>query len=103
VANAVGAIAGSIMVEEEMLVYPVLSKDGLEVFGYDVQAHDQRQEFEDLGDALDQARVLSAERALGAAIRSGADSPQVTVEEQTDGLDTYRIRAKAIGNPRLAR
>jgi hypothetical protein len=24
------------------------------------------------------------------------------VEEFDDGLDTYRIRAKAIGNPRLA-
>ena len=53
--------------------------------------------------ALARARTLSQERALGAAIRSGADNPQVTVEELTDGLDTYRIRAKAIGNPRLAR
>jgi len=28
---------------------------------------------------------------------------QVVVEELTDGLDTYRIRAKAMGNPRLTR
>ena len=34
VANAVGAIAGSVMVEEELLVYPKLSRDGLEVLGY---------------------------------------------------------------------
>ena len=34
VANAVGAIAGSVMVEEELLIYPQLSRDGLEVFGY---------------------------------------------------------------------
>ena len=103
VANAVGAIAGSVMVEEELLVYPKLSRDGLEVFGYFVQAHDERHEFEELGTALAHARELSHERALGAAIRSGADNPQVTVEELTDGLDTYRVRAKAIGNPRLAR
>ncbi len=103
VANAVGAIAGSVMVEEELLVYPKLSRDGLEVFGYYVQAHDERHEFEELADALAHARELSRERALGAAIRSGADNPEVTVEEQTDGLDTYRIRAKAIGNPRLTR
>jgi N-methylhydantoinase A/oxoprolinase/acetone carboxylase beta subunit len=103
VANAVGAIAGSVMVEEELLVYPQLSKSGLEVYGYYVQAHDERFEFEELGDALAHARVLSQERALGAAIRSGADNPQVTIEELTDGLDTYRIRAKAMGNPRLAR
>jgi N-methylhydantoinase A/oxoprolinase/acetone carboxylase beta subunit len=103
VANAVGAIAGSVMVEEELLIYPKLSRDGLEVFGYYVQAHDVRYEFEELDAALAYARDLSRERALGAALRSGADSPQVTTEEETDGLDTYRIRAKAIGNPRLSR
>jgi N-methylhydantoinase A/oxoprolinase/acetone carboxylase beta subunit len=103
VANAVGAIAGSVMVEEELLVYPKLSQDGLEVFGYFVQAQDERHEFEELGEALAHARALSRERALGAAIRSGADSPQVTVSEMTDGLDTFRIRAKAMGNPRLTR
>jgi N-methylhydantoinase A/oxoprolinase/acetone carboxylase beta subunit len=103
VANAVGAIAGSVMVEEEILVYPHWSSSGLEVFGYYVQAQDERHQFEELDKALACARSLSHERALGAAIRSGADSPQVTVEEVTDGLDTFRIRAKAIGNPRLAR
>jgi N-methylhydantoinase A/oxoprolinase/acetone carboxylase beta subunit len=103
VANAVGAIAGSVMVEEELLIYPRLSRDGLEVFGYFVQAHDERYEFEELDEALAHARALSQERALGGAIRSGADNPQVTIEELTDGLDTYRIRAKAIGNPRLTK
>jgi N-methylhydantoinase A/oxoprolinase/acetone carboxylase beta subunit len=103
VANAAGAVAGSVMVEEELLIYPQLSRSGLEVFGYYVQAHDARYQFEELGEALARARTLSQERALGAAMRSGADNPQVTVEEETDGLDTYRIRAKAIGNPRLAR
>jgi N-methylhydantoinase A/oxoprolinase/acetone carboxylase beta subunit len=103
VANAVGAIAGSVMVQEELLIYPRLSQDGLEVFGYYVQAHEERHEFEELHDALAHARKLSQERALGAALRSGADNPQVTVEELTDGLDTFRIRAKAVGNPRLTR
>jgi N-methylhydantoinase A/oxoprolinase/acetone carboxylase beta subunit len=103
VANAVGAIAGSVMVEEELLVYPRLSRDGLEVFGYYVQAGDERLEIEGLEEALSQARRLSQERALGAALRSGADQPLVTVSERTDGLDTYRVRARAVGNPRLAR
>jgi hypothetical protein len=108
VANAVGAIAGSVMVEEELLIYPKLSRDGLEVFGYYVSvpaaepmASDERLEYDELGDAMAHARALSHERALGAAIRAGADDPQVTIEEMTDGLDTFRIRAKAIGNPRL--
>jgi N-methylhydantoinase A/oxoprolinase/acetone carboxylase beta subunit len=102
VANAVGAIAGSVMVEEEILVYPHLSSSGLEVLAYYVQASDERLEFQALDEALIHARKLSQERALGAAIRSGADNPQVTITEITDGLDTWRIRAKAIGNPRLA-
>jgi hypothetical protein len=89
------------MVVEEILVYPRLSSDGLEVLGYYVQTSEERQEFEEAGDALTHARVLSEERALGAALRSGADNPQVIVEELVDGLDTYRIRAKAMGNPRL--
>jgi N-methylhydantoinase A/oxoprolinase/acetone carboxylase beta subunit len=103
VANAVGAIAGSVMVEEEILIYAQLSRSGLEVLGYYVQAGDERYEFEELGDALAHARTVSQERALGAALRSGADNPQVTIQELTDGLDTYRIRAKAMGNPRLTR
>ena len=103
VANALGAIAGSVMVVEEILVYPMLSSSGLEVLGYYVQTSEERQAFEELDDALACARALSQERALGAARRSGADNPQVVVEEVVDGLDTYRIRAKAMGNPRLAR
>lgn len=103
VANAVGAIAGSVMVTEELLVYPQLSRDGLEVLGYYVQASESRQTFEELSDALEHARAWGEERALGAALRSGADNPRVVVEELADGLDTYRVRAKAIGNPRLAR
>jgi N-methylhydantoinase A/oxoprolinase/acetone carboxylase beta subunit len=103
VANAVGAIAGSVMVTEEILVYPRLSGEGLEVLGYYVQSSDERQEFEHVDNALAHARALSQERALGAALRSGADNPQAVIEESVDGLDTYRIRAKAMGNPRLAR
>lgn len=103
VANAVGAIAGSVMVSEEILVYPHLSPSGLDVSGYYVQARDNRKEYEELEDALALARNLSQERALSAALRSGAENPQVIVNEISDGLDTYRIRAQAMGNPRLAK
>jgi hypothetical protein len=73
----------------------------LEVNGYYVQTKDERQLFEAASDALKQARALSRERALGAALRSGADHPQVLMKEQADGLDTYRIQARAVGNPRF--
>ncbi len=103
VANAVGAVAGSVMVTEEILVYPRLSSSGLEVMGYYAQTSEDRQEFEEMDQAIACARALCRERALGAAIRSGADNPRVIVEEVTDGLDACRIRAKAFGNPRLGR
>ena len=103
VANAVGAVAGSVMITEEVLVYPRLTSDGLEVLGYTVQTGDHLEVFDEAADALAHARELSRERALGAALRSGADNPEVTVKEKTDGLDAYRIRAKAVGKPRLMR
>jgi N-methylhydantoinase A/oxoprolinase/acetone carboxylase beta subunit len=103
VANAVGAIAGSVMVSEEILIYPHLSPSGLDIIGYFVQARETREEYKELDEALKYARDLSQERALSAALRSGADNPQVIVNEQSDGLDTYRIRAQAVGNPRLAK
>jgi N-methylhydantoinase A/oxoprolinase/acetone carboxylase beta subunit len=103
VANAVGAVAGSVMITEEVLVYPRLTQDGLEVTGYTVQTGDKQEVFDDAAEALAHARTLSRQRALGAALRSGADNPEVIVKEKTDGLDTYRIRAKAVGKPRLMR
>jgi N-methylhydantoinase A/oxoprolinase/acetone carboxylase beta subunit len=105
VANAMGAVAGTVMVVEEVLVYPRWSGSGLEVLGYYVQTSEARRDFEEeeLDAALDYARTVAQERAVGAALRSGADDPQVFVEQVADGLDTFRIRAKAMGNPRLTR
>lgn len=101
VANAVGAVAGTVMTSEEVLVYPQMSRDGLEIMGYYVQNSDERHTFEALRDALDHARAVASERALDTAVRSGADNPQVHIEEQIEGLDIYRIHVKAMGNPRL--
>jgi N-methylhydantoinase A/oxoprolinase/acetone carboxylase beta subunit len=103
VANAVGAVAGTVMSSEEVLVYPRMSREGLEITGYYAQNSEERHVFEALRDALDHARAVGRERAVDAAVRSGADNPQVHIEEQIDGLDTYRIRVKAMGSPRLTR
>ncbi len=105
VANALGAIAGSVMVVEEVLVYPRLDRSGLEVLGYYVQTSDDRRDFdeEELDQSLAYATDLAREHALGAAVRSGADNPEVIVESELEGLDTYRIRARAMGSPRLSR
>lgn len=103
VANAVGAVAGSVMVAEEMLVYPRLSPSGLDVIGYYVQTNNGRELFDEAVRAREHARELSRARALSAALRAGADNPEVVLKEETEGLDTYRIRAEAIGNPRLSK
>ena len=104
VANALGAVAGSVMVVEQVLVYPRLDASGLEVLGYYVQTSEERKDFdeEELTECLTYARELAQERALGGAIRSGADSPEIIIDMETEGLDTYRIRAKAMGSPRLS-
>jgi hypothetical protein len=101
VANAVGAIAGSVMITEEILIYPHLSSTMMDIAGYFVQARDDRKEFEELEDALQYARQYGEERALSAALRSGANNPQVKVDISEDGMDTYRVKAVAIGNPRI--
>jgi hypothetical protein len=69
VANALGAVAGTVMVTEEILVYPRLDHAGLEVLGYYNQTGEERYEFEELGPALAAARALPG--APLAAPRSG--------------------------------
>ena len=103
VANALGAVAGTVMVTEEILVCPEMDTAGIEVLGYYTQSGDGREGFEELAPALAHARTIARERALGGALRSGADNPEVVVVETSDGLDTYRVRARAMGKPRLAR
>lgn len=103
VANATGAVAGSVMVTEEILIYPQLSAGNVDVIGYYLQARDGREEIEELEDALNQAKKIAGENALSAALRSGADNPQVEIETIQDGMDSYRIKAKAVGKPRLER
>lgn len=101
VANAIGAVGGSVMVEEEILVYPVFSGEGLDVIAYRVQGKTDSEQIEELEQALERAREVAAERALSAAIRSGADQPEVSIIVENDGIDSYRVRSRAMGNPRL--
>jgi N-methylhydantoinase A/oxoprolinase/acetone carboxylase beta subunit len=103
VANAAGAAAGSVMVTEKILIYPHLSPGNIDVLGYYLQAREIRQEFEELEDALSAANEIAAKNALNAALRSGADNPQVISETIQDGMDSYQVIAKALGKPRLER
>ncbi len=101
VANAAGAVAGSVMITEEILIYPQLSAGNIDVIGYYLQARDGREEIEELEEAIIKAKKIAGENALSAALRSGADNPQVDIEIIQDGMDSYRVKAKAVGKPRL--
>ncbi|OGO65295.1 MAG: hypothetical protein A2030_04840 [Chloroflexi bacterium RBG_19FT_COMBO_50_10] len=94
VANAVGAVAGSVVATCEAIVY-------LSVHEYIAQVDEMRKMFTRLPDALQFARTEAAQRAEDIALRSGAVSPYVSIDEKPNGMDSYRIRARAVGNPRL--
>lgn len=99
VANAVGAVAGSVMVSHEARVFPELS--GLNVVGYYVQTKQKRRRFPRLEEALTYARQAAGEQVMHEARQTGAADPHVEFEQLPDGAESYRLRARAIGNPRL--
>ncbi|MCA9920802.1 MAG: hypothetical protein KC421_00450, partial [Anaerolineales bacterium] len=101
VANAVGTVAGNVMIATEALIYPRLSTEGLEVLGYYVQAGNGRSHFTDLDDALNHACALTHEQSAVAAQRAGAANPQIVLTQVENGMDSYRVLARAIGKPRL--
>ena len=101
VANAVGAVAGSVVASREAVVYPQLYE--LNVVGYYVQAGDGRQHFAELEPALDYARHMVGQSALREAAAGGAATPQLVLATEPDGPGAYRVLAKAIGMPSLGR
>lgn len=101
VANAVGAVAGSVMVNEEAWIYPQMR--GMYIAGYYVQSGAERKRFPKLEPALEFARATAGEKALARARESGTVDPHLEFEQLPDGGESYRIRARAVGNPRLTK
>ena len=104
VANALGAVAGTVMVTEEILVCPEL----------DAGRHGGARLLHPVGrragscsrsSALpSHMRARSPENVPWAApCAPGQIIPKSSCVETSDGLDTYRVRARAMGKPRLAR
>jgi len=50
---------------------------------------------------LEYAQKITGEKALERALASGASDPHLEFERLADGAESYRIRASAVGNPRL--
>jgi hypothetical protein len=106
VANAVGAVVGSVTQRVHCLVTPV---DGGEVFR--VHLEDGIRDFEDLEEACTFAEERARALARELADRAGASDIQVHVNRNDRtaiaGGDEFflesRVEATAIGRPRLAR
>ncbi|HIC88125.1 MAG TPA: hydantoinase/oxoprolinase family protein [Anaerolineae bacterium] len=99
VANAIGAVAASVVATEEARVYPVIRR--LNVVGYYAQVGDHRKMFDSLQEALDYAGKRASGLALVTAQEAGAVDPQATLEQLPDGPDSFRLVARAVGTPRL--
>ncbi len=98
VANAVGAVAGSVIVDKEALVYVQENDSGR---AYMVQFEAETQSFAELEEARRFALRSVSRAAREAAEDAGAEDPQLRTEEKIEGA-LERIRARAVGNPRLS-
>lgn len=100
VANAVGAVAGSVSVSREAWILPEMRK--MRVAGYVVQTGSRRYRAPSLEEALAYARETMAEEVRAEAETAGAVAPQVTFTQLADGAESYRLRAQAVGTPALS-
>jgi N-methylhydantoinase A/oxoprolinase/acetone carboxylase beta subunit len=98
VANAVGAVAGSVVVSKEALVY-ARETEGARAFM--VQVGGSNKGFTEIEDACRYAEKIVAQLARESAVAAGAIAPQVVIDKHTEG-SLQRIMAHAAGNPRLS-
>ena len=98
VANAVGAVAGSVIVEKEAIVYARESKGACV---YVVQIEEEADtDFSENDEAAAYAEQTVEILARDGAVTAGAVDPEVMVEKITEG-HLQRIVARGIGNPKL--
>ena len=99
VANAVGAVSGSVISTQDAWVYP--KTRGMHIVGYYVQISGKRHSFPNVERALAYANEVTRDAAIASASTAGAIDPQLETEQLPDGAESYRVRARAFGNPRL--
>ena len=97
VANAVGAVAGSVVFEKEAIVY---ARQNMGATDYLVQIEGEHKDFAENEDAAEYAEKEVTKLALEGAVAAGAVGPQVLLETRTEG-HLQRIIARGIGNPKL--
>ena len=98
VANAVGAVSGSVSEIKEAIVFV---RENEIQYSYVVKYGDQSKTFEQYTDACDFAEHIARKLAKEAALHSGATDPYVDIDRKTEGSLT-RFIARAVGNPKLS-
>ena len=100
VANAVGTVVGSVIVQQKGEVSPITS--GTVITGYFGRAGSQQAKFNNYEDALAFARQTLARLVVEEAQSAGADAPQVECEEVEliPGM-MMQLSAYAVGKPGL--
>ena len=98
VANAVGAVAGSVVVAREAIVY---QRESANATCFTVQVGGDRRSFEEADESLRYAERRARELAEKGARAAGAVELNVVSGVTVDG-SLQRVLAQAVGNPRLA-
>jgi len=98
VANAVGAVSGSVSETREAIVF---IRENQEQHHYVTKYGDQSRNFEQYADACNYAHDISRKLARDAAMNAGATDPYVEIHHKTEGSLT-RYVARAVGNPSLS-
>ncbi|MFP4620591.1 MAG: hydantoinase/oxoprolinase N-terminal domain-containing protein [Bacteroidales bacterium] len=98
VANAVGAVSGSVSEVREAIVFV---RENEIQYSYVVKFGDRSKSLEQYREACDYAENIARKLAKEAAVKSGATDPYVDVERKTEGSLT-RFIARAVGNPKLS-
>jgi N-methylhydantoinase A/oxoprolinase/acetone carboxylase beta subunit len=101
VANAVGAVAGNLVVEKEAWIYP--QEHGMHIRGYFARLSDGRRRYPTLDAAVEGARANLSQRVEAEIRHEGAVDPVVDFERVPDGAESYRVRVRAVGNPAMDR
>ncbi len=98
VANAIGAISGSLMEIKEAIVFVRQSEDK---HTYMVQFGKEKFEIEDFEEACEFAEDKVKDKARKAVIHAGAEDPYVEVKVKKEG-SLQRYIARAVGNPKIS-
>ena len=98
VANAVGAVSGSVMESKQALLFTRKTADTVT---HVVQIDEETKTFQEWEDACDYAEETVEERAREALLNAGATAPHIDLNRRQDGA-VLRILARAVGNPKLS-